>query len=75
MLFIEHGLLLLGGLLAGLVPALWAVIPIIRTRGGDFPYAIIICMVIAMLASGAVWVRIAISGILKMKFLETLRNQ
>ncbi len=75
MLFLEHGLLLLGGLLAGLIPALWAVIPIIRTRGGDFPYAIIICMVIAMLASGAVWVRVAIRGILKMKFLEMLKNQ
>ncbi len=75
MLFYEHGLLLSSGLLAGLVPALVAVVPIIRTRGGDFPYGLIICMVIAMLASGALWVRIAIGGILKINFFETLRNQ
>lgn len=75
MLFLEHTLLLFGGVLAGVVPALLAVYPVIRTQGGDFPYGIILCTIIAMLISGAVWVRIAIGGVLKMNFLETLRNQ
>ncbi|MBL7214814.1 MAG: ABC transporter permease [Phycisphaerae bacterium] len=75
MLFFEHGLLLLGGVLGGFVPAVLAVFPVIRTQSADFPYGIIFCTVIAMLISGAVWVRIAIGGVLKMNFLETLRNQ
>jgi ABC-type lipoprotein release transport system permease subunit len=75
MLFLEHALLLAAGVLGGVVPALLAVWPVIRTQGGDFPYAIIICTVFALLISGAVWVRIAIGGVLKLNFLETLRNQ
>ena len=75
MLFLEHGLLLLVGVLGGFVPAVLAVLPVIRTQGENFPYGIIVCTVIAMLVSGAVWVRIAIVGVLKMNFLETLRNQ
>lgn len=75
MLFLEHMLLLLGGVLGGAIPALLAVYPVIRTQGANFPYAIILCTILAMLISGAVWVRIAIGGAVKMNFLETLRNQ
>lgn len=75
MLLVEHGILLLGGILGGFIPAVLAVLPVIRTQGGDFPYGIILCTMIAMLVSGMVWVRIAIGGVLKMNFLETLRNQ
>lgn len=75
MLFFEHGLLLLAGILGGFVPAVLAVYPVFRTQGGGFPYGIVFCTIIAMFISGAVWVRIAIGGVLKMDFLETLRNQ
>ena len=75
MLFFEHVILLLAGVLGGLVPAMLAVYPVIQTQGADFPYKMILCLVLAMLVSGAVWVRIAIGWVLKTNFLETLRNQ
>lgn len=75
MLFLEHGLLLLVGLLCGLIPALLAVLPIIRTQGAGFPFGKILFIMLAMLASGVVWIRIAISRAVSTNYLETLRNE
>ncbi len=75
MLFIEHGLLLAAGLLCGLVPALLAILPVIRTQGQDFPTESIALIMLAMLISGAVWIRIAISRAVSTDYLETLRNE
>ena len=75
MLFFEHAVLLLAGVLGGLIPAVLAVYPVIRTQGMDFPYGMILGTIITMFVCGAVWVHIAISGVLKINFFETLRNQ
>lgn len=75
MLFVEHGLLLTIGLLCGLVPALLAVIPVMGLQGRDFPTETIVLIVLAMLASGALWIRVAIDCSVRTDYLETLRNE
>ena len=75
MLFVEHGLLLLAGLFCGAVPALWAVFPSIITRGVAFPYIQVGLIVFAILISGIVWIRVAVSGVLKSDFMGLLRNE
>ena len=74
-LFIEHGLLLAAGLICGLLPALLAILPVIRAQGQDFPKESITLIVLAMLISGAVWIRVAISRAVSTDYLETLRNE
>ncbi|MHC4289762.1 MAG: FtsX-like permease family protein, partial [Planctomycetota bacterium] len=59
-LFVEHGLLLLAGLFCGAVPALWAVLPSVVTRGGGFPYVSIVLILIGIAVSGMLWIRISV---------------
>ncbi len=75
MLFAEHGLLLAAGLLCGLIPAMLAVVPVMRTQGMDFPMGKILLVMTLMLISGAVWIRIAITRSVSTQYLETLRNE
>lgn len=75
MLFIEHGLLLLAGLICGTVPALWAVFPSLMTRGMAFPYIQIGFIVFAILVSGGLWIRFALKAVLKTDFLDVLKNE
>lgn len=75
MLFFEHGILMLTGLVCGLVPALWAVVPSIMIQTGSFPYVKIALIILAIIISGGVCIRLAIKQALKPDFLETLRNE
>ncbi len=75
MLLLEHSVLLLAGLLCGLGSALWAVFPSIATQGSRFPYGKVLLIAVAIVISGIVWTRIAVSGVLKSDFLEMLRNE
>jgi hypothetical protein len=67
--------LLLAGLLCGAVPALLAVFPSIVTRGGAFPYVQIGLIILAILISGGLWIRFAAARILKIDFLDSLKNE
>jgi ABC-type antimicrobial peptide transport system permease subunit len=75
MLFIEHGLLLLAGLICGTIPALWAVFPSLMTRGMAFPYMQIGFILLAILVSGGLWIRFALKAVLKTDFLNVLKNE
>lgn len=75
MLFIEHGLLLLAGLVCGTIPALWAVFPSLMTRGMAFPYIQIGFIILAILVSGGLWIRFALKAVLKTDFLDVLKNE
>ena len=75
MLFAEHGFLLLAGLFCGALPALWAVLPSIMTRGARFPYVQIMLIIVAIIISGALWIRFAATRILKSDFMNILRNE
>jgi ABC-type antimicrobial peptide transport system permease subunit len=75
MLLLEHGVLLLVGLLCGLIPALLAVLPSISAQGGNFPYVKIVLIAVAIAVNGVVWTRIAVVRLLKKDFLQILRNE
>jgi ABC-type antimicrobial peptide transport system permease subunit len=75
MLFAEHGLLLLAGLLCGTIPAVWAVFPSLKMQGGGFPYIPIILILIAIVVSGGLWMRFALKRVLKADFLDVLKNE
>jgi hypothetical protein len=75
MLFVEHGVLLLAGLLCGVTAALWAVFPSIVTRGGAFPYVQIGLIILAIIISGGLWIRFATTRIFKTNFMDSLRNE
>lgn len=74
-LFAEHGVLLAAGIVCGLIPALVAVLPSLWTQGRGFPLGPIALLTAAILASGAVWIRLAVRGILRMNFLDVLKNE
>lgn len=75
MLTLEHSILLLAGLLCGLIPALWAVLPSIAIQGGHFPYIKIMLIAVAILINGVVWTRIAVTGLLNTDCIQLLRNE
>lgn len=75
MLFVEHGLLLIAGVLCGTVPALLAVWPVISSQAAAFPLGKIVLLLVAMLACGALWIRVAIARTVNTDYLETLRNE
>jgi ABC-type antimicrobial peptide transport system permease subunit len=75
MLFVEHGVLLAAGVMCGLGPAIYAVLPALWIQGRDFPGPAAVLLTAAMLAAGAVWIRLAIAGVLKMNFLDVLKNE
>lgn len=75
MLFMEHAVLLAAGLVLGLIPAALAVVPALITQGQMFPGGRIALIMAALLLCGMIWIRIAVTGVLKMNFLETLKNE
>jgi ABC-type antimicrobial peptide transport system permease subunit len=75
MLLIEHSLLLLGGALCGLIPAIWAVWPAVLTQGKSFPIGSIVLIILAMLVCGVLWIQLAGRVAMKKSFLDVLRNQ
>ena len=75
MVFYEHGGLLIGGLACGIIAALVAVSPALKSPGTHVPYFSLMLTIIAIAVSGLVWIRIATAFALSGKMLEALRNE
>jgi ABC-type antimicrobial peptide transport system permease subunit len=75
MVFYEHGGLMAGGLVCGIVAALVAVSPALKSPGAQIPYFSLVITIAAIAASGLVWIRIATALALSGKMLEALRNE
>jgi putative ABC transport system permease protein len=65
MLLAEHAGLLVMGVFCGLVAAVVAVGPVIKSAGGRLPYASLGATVLAMLVLGMLW--IALAGLLALR--------
>lgn len=70
----EHSGLLVAGLLAGLLPALVAVIPALSSQGGAFPWRSLGLTLGAVLLNGFFWTWVAARVALRRPLLEVLRN-
>lgn len=75
MLFFEHGILLASGIFCGILPAMIAVLPSLWMQGRQFPLAIAVLLAAVLLSAGAVWIRIAVEAVLRMNFMDVLRNE
>jgi ABC-type antimicrobial peptide transport system permease subunit len=75
MVFYEHGGLMVGGLVCGVVTALVAVGPAVASPGAHVPYLSLALTVAAIGISGLIWIRIATVIALSGKLLDALRNE
>jgi ABC-type antimicrobial peptide transport system permease subunit len=75
MVFYEHGGLMAGGLVCGIVAALVAVSPALKSPGAQIPYFSLVFTIAAIAASGLLWIRVATAFALSGKMLEALRNE
>jgi ABC-type antimicrobial peptide transport system permease subunit len=75
MVFYEHGGLMLGGLVCGMVTALVAVGPAVTSPGAHVPYLSLALTVAAIGISGIIWIRIAAVIALSGRLLDALRNE
>jgi putative ABC transport system permease protein len=75
MVFCEHWGLMASGLACGVVAALVAVAPALRTPGTNVPYLSLLLTIVGIAIGGAVWVRLATRFALGGKLLEALRNE
>ena len=75
MVFYEHGGLMAGGLACGIVAALVAVSPALKSPGAQVPYFSLVLTITAIAISGVVWIWFAITFALGGKMLEALRNE
>ena len=75
MVFYEHWGLMLSGVVCGVIAALVAVGPVLKSPGGQVPYRSLIMTIAAIGVSGAVWIWIATVFALAGKMLEALRNE
>jgi len=75
MVFYEHSGLMLSGLGCGVVAALVAVGPALKTPGASVPYLSLAVTVGAIAVSGVVWIWIATVFALSGKMLDALRNE
>ncbi len=75
MVFYEHGGLLIGGLACGIIAAMVAVSPALKSPGGQVPYFSLVLTVAAIAISGIVWIWIATAFALSGKMLDALRNE
>ena len=75
MLYVEHSILLMAGIVCGLIPAVWAVWPSILIQGKSFPFGLIALTIFGMLICGLVWIQMAGRMAMKKNFLDVLRNQ
>jgi hypothetical protein len=71
----EHGGLMVGGLVCGVVTALVAVGPAMASPGTHVPYLSLALTVAAIGISGLIWIRIATVIALGGKLLDALRNE
>jgi ABC-type antimicrobial peptide transport system permease subunit len=75
LVFSEHSLLLALGLAAGVLSALLAVLPALRSPGAEVPYASLAVTLLAVLASGFLWTWGATALALRDPLLNALRNE
>jgi putative ABC transport system permease protein len=71
MVFDEHGGLMLAGLVCGVIAALVAVSPVLRTQGAHIPYLTIAAIGI----SAVIWIWLATALALSGNMLDALRNE
>jgi hypothetical protein len=75
MVFYEHSGLVLDGLLCGIVAALLAVAPALRSPGAQVPYFSLVLTIVAIGFSGMVWIWIATVFALGGELVDALRNE
>ena len=75
MLLIEHAGLLVLGVFCGLVSAILAAAPVIKSAGGQLPYASLSATVTAMLLLGMLWISLAAVLTLRGERLGALRSE
>ncbi len=75
MVFYEHGGLMAGGLACGIVAALVAVSPALKSPGAQVPYFSLVLTTTCIGISGVIWIWIATAFALSGKLLEALRNE
>jgi putative ABC transport system permease protein len=71
----EHWFLLITGLAIGVLSAVIAVLPAIRSRGEAVPYTLLAAIVIGVLASGVLWTWAASVSALRGSMLTALREE
>jgi ABC-type lipoprotein release transport system permease subunit len=75
MVFYEHWGLVLSGLACGVIAAMIAVVPAMYSPGGQVPYVSLALTVVAIAASGGLWVWMAAVLALRGELLGPLRNE
>ena len=75
LIFSEHLLLLLLGLLTGIIAAIIAVLPALNSPGAGVPYVTLTLTLLAVFLSGFVWVGLATGAALRGSLLPALRNE
>jgi putative ABC transport system permease protein len=75
MIFYEHSGLMLVGMSCGIIAALVAVSPALKSPGAQVPYLSLVLTIVAIAVSGLIWIRIATTFALSGKMLEALRNE
>lgn len=75
MIFHEHSGLMLGGLIFGVIAALVAVGPVLKSPGAQAASFSLVLTIIAIGASGLVWIWIAANFALAGEMLDALRNE
>jgi putative ABC transport system permease protein len=75
MVFYEHCGLMFFGLVCGVVAALVAAGPALRSPGGEVPYLSLVLTIAVIAVSGLIWIRLATTLALGGQMLEALRNE
>jgi len=75
MVLYEHGGLMLFGLLCGVVAALLAIGPVLRSPGAEAPYLSLAITIAAIAVSGIAWIWIATAFTLSGRPLDALRHE
>jgi len=75
MVLYEYGSLMLFGLLCGVVAALLAIRPVLRSPGAEVPYLSVVITIAAIVLSGILWIWMAATFTLSGKPLDALRHE
>ncbi|MHC4266698.1 MAG: FtsX-like permease family protein, partial [Planctomycetota bacterium] len=75
MVFYEHAGLLLCGLIFGIISALVALGPVLKSPGAEMPYIGLILTIAAIVVSGLIWIKLATSIALSGDILDALRSE
>jgi len=75
MIFHEHSGLMLGGLVCGIIAALVAVSPALKSPGAQASSISLVLTIVAIGISGMIWIWIAANFALSGEMLDALRNE